>query len=84
MISYLAHIFPAKSKNKNEELDIHPLKNIILNNLIEKILVYSEKELYRTVLIIFPYQNGNKVHKVFFGFLRSLSWKSLQTRPYHT
>ena len=84
MISYFASIFRAISENKNKGLDIHPLKDVILDNLTERKLIYSEKGLYKAVLIIFLSQNGNKVHRVFFGFLWSLSWKSPQALPYHT
>ena len=84
MISYFANIFPAKSENNNKRLDIHPLKDVILDNLTERKLIYSEKGLYKAVLIIFLSQNGNKVHRVSFGFLWLLSWKCPQARPYHT
>ena len=84
MISYFANIFSARSENNNKGLDIHPLKDVILDNLTERKLIYSEKGLYEAVLIIFLSQNENKVHRVFFGFLWSLSWKSPQALPYHT
>ena len=84
MISYFANIFSVRSENNNRGLDIDPLKDVILDNLTERKLIYSEKGLYKAGLIIFLSQNGNKVHRVFFDFLWSLSWKSPQARPYHT